>query len=121
MTSLTSAVKFNNTKRALKALRSEIWDAIFSTTSGKDIAALSKRWMEVSNELGDKDRDSYQELRNYIAATIENSDSGRDIASLSIRLLEVLRELETMPDKSAKKNPAQLAREMVLNNEFAQR
>jgi hypothetical protein len=116
MTGLTSAVKFNNTKRALKALRVEIWDAIFSTTSGKDIAALSKRWMEVSNELGDKDRDSYQKLRNYIAATIEGSESGRDIAALSIRLLEVLRELEAMPDKNARRNPAQVAREALLGN-----
>jgi hypothetical protein len=39
---------------------------------------------------------------------------------MSKRLIEVMDEIDALPDENAKKNPAQLAREMVLNNEFAQ-
>jgi len=115
LTNLTRAIRSNNPNTALNALREEIWNAIFDTDSGKDIAALVKRWLEVSNEIGDKRREPLEEIRDKLAAAIEKSNSGRDIASLSIRLLDVIRELQALPDTSADASPAQKAREMVRN------
>ena len=121
MAKLVTAAKSGDYDSAMRALRNELWDSIFATDSGKDIAALVKRWLEVCNELGDKRRKPLEEIRDKLASAIEASNSGRDVASLSIRLLEVLRELDALPDANAKPNAAQRAREMVRNRGATQR
>ena len=121
MAKLTTAAKSGSYDSAMRALRNELWNAIFSTDSGKDIAALVKRWLEVCSELGDKRRKPLEEIRDKLAIAIETSNSGRDVASLSIRLLEVLRELDSLPEANAKPNAAQKAREMVRNRNVTQR
>lgn len=121
MSKLVKATKSGDYEAALKALRNELYEQIFSTEYGRDIAALVKRWLEVSAELGEKHRKPLEEMRDKIAEAIETSESGRDVASLSIRLLEVLRELDALPDANAKPNAAQKAREMVRNRGATQR
>lgn len=121
MSKLVKATKSGDYEAALKALRNELYEQIFATEYGRDIAALVKRWLEVSAELGEKHRKPLEEIRDKIAEAIEISESGRDIASLSIRLLEVLRELDALPDANAKPNAAQKAREMVRNRGATQR
>lgn len=51
MATLTEAVSSNNRRAALLALRDSIARAIDGTDSGRDIAALSKRLMEVMEEI----------------------------------------------------------------------
>ena len=121
MARLVKAAQSGNYEAAMKALRNELYEQIFATEYGRDIAALVKRWLEVSSELGDKHRKPLEEIRDKIAETIEASQSGRDVAALSIRMLEVLRELDSLPDANAKPNAAQKAREMVRNRGATQR
>ena len=121
MAKLVKAAKSGDYEAALKALRNELYEQIFSTEYGRDIAALVKRWLEVSAELGEKHRKPLEEIRDKIAETIEASDSGRDVASLSIRLLEIVKEIQSLPDANAKPNAAQKAREMVRNRGATQR
>ena len=49
--SLEESVKTNDRRTALLALRDRLAAAIDSTDSGRDIAALSKRMMEVMAEI----------------------------------------------------------------------
>lgn len=49
--SLEEAVQSNNKRASLIALRDKIAATIETTDSGRDIAALSKRLMEVMNEI----------------------------------------------------------------------
>lgn len=121
MAKLIKAAQSGDYEAAMKALRNELYEQIFATEYGRDIAALVKRWLEVSAELGEKHRKPLEEIRDKIAEAIETSESGRDVASLSIRLLEVLRELDALPDANAKPNAAQKAREMVRNRGVTQR
>ena len=121
MANLVKAAKSGDYAEALNALRSELYAQIFATNYGRDIAALVKRWLEVSDELGDKRRKPLEEIRDKIAETINASESGRDVAALSIRFLEVVKEIEALPDASAKQNAAQRAREMVKNRGATQR
>ena len=51
MPTLTDAVSSNDRRKALLALRDSIAAAIDGTNSGRDIAALSKRLMEVMEEI----------------------------------------------------------------------
>ncbi len=51
MASLTEAVTNNDRREILIALRDKLAATIESTDSGRDIAALSKRLMEVTAEL----------------------------------------------------------------------
>lgn len=51
MATLTEAVSSNDRRAALLALRDSIARAIDGTDSGRDIAALSKRLMEVMEEI----------------------------------------------------------------------
>ena len=51
MTTLTDAVASNDRRTTLLALRDSIAAAIDGTESGRDIAALSKRLMEVIAEI----------------------------------------------------------------------
>lgn len=48
---LGDSVKSNNRRKALEALRDRLAEAIDSTESGRDIAALSKRLMEVMAQI----------------------------------------------------------------------
>ena len=101
----------------MEALRDEVWRSINDgKTGGRDIAALVRRWLELSEA---KDRESLETLRDILAARIVESDSGRDIAAMSKRLIEVLDEIEALPDDNAKRNAAQKAREMVRNRDVA--
>ena len=100
---------------ALHALRARLWETIVNADSGRDVSALAKRWLDVTAEIGDKNRESLEELRDILASFIERSNSGRDIASLSIRLLEVLRELDAMPNEDSALSPLARAREVVRN------
>lgn len=116
MTQLQRAAKTGDKTATLIALRESVWASIIDPkTGGRDIASLSKRWLEITNELEIKRRCDYENLRDVIVNGIEKSESGRDIASLSTRLIDVLNEIEALPDEKAKKNPAQRAREMVKN------
>lgn len=118
MTQLQHAAKSGDKNATLRALRESVWESITDPkTGGRDIAALSKRFLEISNELGDKSRDRLEALRDVIVDGIEKSDSGRDIAAMSTRLIDVLREIEALPDANAKKNPVLLARERIQQNE----
>lgn len=121
MAKLVKAAKSGDYEEALKALRNELYEQIFATKYGRDIAALVKRWLEVCNELGDKRRKPLEEIRDKIAETIEQSDSGRDVAALSIRMLEVVREINALPNANAKPSAARKAREMVRNRGTTQR
>lgn len=51
MSSLTDAVSTNDRRKTLEALRDTLAKTIDGTESGRDIAALSKRLMEVIAEL----------------------------------------------------------------------
>lgn len=51
MATLTEAVSSNDRRATLLALRDSIARAIDGTDSGRDIAALSKRLMEVMEEI----------------------------------------------------------------------
>lgn len=51
MGKLAEAAKTNNRRDTLIALRDQLADAIDNCESGRDIAALSKRLMEVMGEL----------------------------------------------------------------------
>lgn len=51
MATLTDAVKTNDRRETLLALRDSIAKTIDGTESGRDIAALSKRLMEILAEL----------------------------------------------------------------------
>lgn len=51
MASLTEAVSSNDRRKTLIALRDKLASTIDGTDSGRDIAALSKRLMEVTAEL----------------------------------------------------------------------
>lgn len=51
MSKLTEAVKTGDRRSMLEALRDTIAETIDGTESGRDIAALSKRLLEVSAEL----------------------------------------------------------------------
>ena len=115
MAKLAKAARSGDYDAALEALRDELWESIFSTEYGRDIAALVKRWLETCGELGVKKRQQLEMIRDKLADAIEQSGSGRDVAALSIRLLEVIRELRALPDEEREKNPAQAARERVRN------
>ena len=117
MTQLQRAAKSGDRKATLKALRDSVWESIIDPkTGGRDIASLSKKWLEITNELEIKNRNELERLRDVIVAGIEKSESGRDIAAMSTRLIDVLNEIDTLPDENRKKNAAQRAREMVLSN-----
>ena len=116
MTSLTAAAQTNDSSVTLEALRNTLWETIYETNNGRDMAALSKRWLDVSKQLGSYDRDSLEELRDLLARAIDNSNAGKDIAAMSIRLMEVLQILEALPDSAVRKNPVLMAREMVRKN-----
>lgn len=51
MPSLIDAVSTNDRRKTLEALRGTLAETIDNTESGRDIAALSKRLMEVMAEL----------------------------------------------------------------------
>lgn len=51
MANILEAAKQSNRRETLEALRNKIADAIDNCESGRDIAALSKRLMEVMGEL----------------------------------------------------------------------
>lgn len=116
MTQLQRAAETGNKKEILKALRESVWVSITDPkTGGRDIAALSKKWIEITNELGVKQRGEFEALRDVIINGIEKSNSGRDIAAMSTRLVDVLNELDAMPDTKAEKSPVEKMREMVRN------
>lgn len=120
MTQLQRAAKTGDRKATLKALRDSVWESITDQkTGGRDIAALSKKWLEITNELEIKNRRELEQLRDVIVNGIEKSESGRDIAAMSTRLIDVLNEIDTLPDENRKKNAAQRAREMVMNRDVA--
>ena len=48
---LADSVQSNNRRKALEALRDRLAEAIDGTDSGRDIAALSKRLMEVMAQI----------------------------------------------------------------------
>lgn len=111
---LQRAVKSNDKHIIAMALRNEVWRSINDEkTGGRDIAALVRRWLELSNEIGDKNRKTLEKLRDVVAARINTSESGRDIAALSKRLIDIIGEIDALPDEHAEKSPAQKAREMV--------
>lgn len=117
---LQRVAKTNNRLAIVDALRDEVWRSINdSKTGGRDIAALVKRWLELSEDNRGKSRESLETLRDILAARIVESNSGRDIAAMSKRLIEVLDEIEALPDDNAKKNAAQRAREMVRKRGIA--
>lgn len=117
MTRLQTAALTGDRLLLLNELRRSIWVSITDPkTGGRDIAALSKKWLEITNELGDKSRKDLEQLRDTIVKGIDKSESGRDIAAMSTRLIDVLNEIDTLPDENAKKNPAQRAREMMHND-----
>jgi hypothetical protein len=114
---LQQAAKTNDRQALIIALRDEVWRSINDKkTGGRDIAALVRRWLELSTELKDKNRDSLERLRDVIIERIDSSESGRDIAALSKRLITVVDEIEALPDPNARKNPAQEARERARIN-----
>lgn len=116
MTQLQRAARTGDRKATLKALRNSVWESIVDPkTGGRDIAALSKKWIEITNELEIKNREELECLRDVIVNGIEKSDSGRDIAAMSTRLIDVLNEIDALPDESKAKNAAQRARDMVRN------
>ena len=51
MSSLVQAVKSGSQREALEALRDKLAFSIENTDSGRDVAALSRRLMEVMREL----------------------------------------------------------------------
>lgn len=51
MATVSEAVSTSDRRKSLIALRDKIADTIDTTDSGRDIAALSKRLMEVMNEI----------------------------------------------------------------------
>ena len=51
MADLVSAAKSGNKRETLEALRDKIATSIQDCESGRDVAALSKRLMEVMNEI----------------------------------------------------------------------
>lgn len=113
---LQRVAKTNNRNAIVDALREEVWRSLNDEkTGGRDIAALVRRWLELTDEKKDKNRADLEKLRDIVTARICTSSSGRDIAALSKRLIEVLDEIESLPDETAKKNPAQRARELVNN------
>lgn len=113
---LQRAAKSGDRDATLNALRNSVWESIVDPkTGGRDIAALSKKWIEITNELGIKKRGELEQLRDVIVGGIEKSESGRDIAAMSTRLIDVLNEIDALPDENKKKNAAQRAREMVRN------
>ena len=119
---LQQAAKTNDRQALIIALRDEVWRSINDKkTGGRDIAALVRRWLELSTELKDKNRESLERLRDVIIERIDTSESGRDIAALSKRLITVVDEIEALPDPNARKNPAQEARERARVNGAAQR
>ena len=63
MGKLADAAKTNNRRDTLIALRDQLADAIDNCESGRDIAALSKRLMEVMGEL-DSIPDPNSQTRN---------------------------------------------------------
>lgn len=67
MADLVSAAKSGNRRETLEALRDKIAASIQDCESGRDVAALSKRLMEVMGELDDmpkpSDEDELAELQ----------------------------------------------------------
>lgn len=119
---LQRVAKTNNREAIIAALRDEVWRSINDKkTGGRDMAALVRRWLELSTELKDKNRESLEKLRDVLTERIDCSESGRDIAALSKRLITVVDEIEALPDPNARKNPAQEARERARVNGAAQR
>lgn len=114
---LQRVAKSNNREAIVDALREEVWRSLNDEkTGGRDVAALVRRWLELTDEKKDKNRAELERLRDIVTMRICTSSSGRDIAALSKRLIEVLDEIDTLPDENAKKNPAQLAREMMYKD-----
>lgn len=114
MTQLQRAAETGDRKEILKALRVSVWESITDPkTGGRDVAALSKKWIEITNELGEKRRVDFEMLRDVLIEGIEKSNSGRDIAAMSTRLVDVLNELDAIPDAKAEKSPVEKMREMV--------
>lgn len=114
---LQRVAKSNNREAIVDALREEVWRSLNDEkTGGRDVAALVRRWLELTDEKKDKNRAELERLRDIVTMRICTSSSGRDIAALSKRLIEVLDEIDTLPDENAKKNPAQLAREMIYKD-----
>lgn len=114
---LQRVAKSNNREAIVDALREEVWRSLNDEkTGGRDVAALVRRWLELTDEKKDKNRAELERLRDIVTTRICTSSSGRDIAALSKRLIEVLDEIDTLPDENAKKNPAQLAREMMYKD-----
>lgn len=114
---LQRVAKTNNREVIVDALRDEVWRSLNDEkTGGRDVAALVRRWLELTDEKKDKNRAELERLRDIVTMRICTSSSGRDIAALSKRLIEVLDEIDTLPDENAKKNPAQLAREMMYKD-----
>lgn len=114
---LQRVAKTNNRDAIVDALREEVWRSLNDAkTGGRDIAALVRRWLELTDEKKDKNRADLERLRDIVTARICSSESGRDIAALSKRLIEVLDEIEALPDENARRNPAQAARDMVHGN-----
>lgn len=111
---LQRVAKTNNRDAIVDALREEVWRSLNDAkTGGRDIAALVRRWLELTDEKKDKNRADLERLRDIVTARICSSESGRDIAALSKRLIEVLDEIEALPDENARRNPALAARDMV--------
>ena len=61
MADLVSAAKSGNRRETLEALRDKIAASIQDCESGRDVAALSKRLMEVMGELDDLPKQSEED------------------------------------------------------------
>lgn len=71
MSSLVQAVKSGSQREALEALRDKLAQSIENTESGRDVAALSRRLIEVMRELDqlpgeEVEQTKFQTLKNQL-------------------------------------------------------